>query len=328
MSAVLRGSFLMLAMLADIAWAAGSHPSADVRKDPPFQGKVEEWTVPTPEFARDHAAAPDGGIFISVMYGDKIARFDPKTQTFKEWDLPRGARPHALLVAEDGTVWYAGNGTIGHLDPTSGKVTEHKTPLGSDPHMLASDGKGNIWFTAQSAGKIGRFDTVGGKFTQYKIDGRPYGMSLDKSGNVWVCRMAADKLARIDPKSGRISEFDTGQGSAPRRMATAPDGSLWVTLFGNGKLLRFDPVAGKKIREYDLPGGKRGGPYAVTVDGAGVVWTSEINTDLVVRLDPASSELRTVKLPTENTGIRRMIVDARGKLWYMGSDGAHLGMVE
>ena len=52
------------------------------------------------------------------MHGNTIARFDPKTQTFKEWDLPRGSHPHGVLVDNDNTAWYTGNGngTIGHLE--------------------------------------------------------------------------------------------------------------------------------------------------------------------------------------------------------------------
>ena len=70
-------------------------------------GEVREWPVPTPKFARDPAPAPDGSIFIAVMRGNRIARFDTKTKTFKEWDLPDGARPHGLLVDSAGIVWDA-----------------------------------------------------------------------------------------------------------------------------------------------------------------------------------------------------------------------------
>jgi streptogramin lyase len=72
--------------------------------------------------------------------------------------------------------------------------------------------------------------------------------------------MGADKLGNLDPATGKISEFHTGAGSAPRRMAAAPDGTLWVTLVGNGKLLHFDPATGTKIRAYESPAGPRGGP--------------------------------------------------------------------
>src|SRR5690349_23443978 len=120
---------------ATTAFAGGSNYTVAPGTLAKFEGKVQEWPVPTPEFARDPAPAPDGSIFISVMHGDKIARFDPKTQTFKEWDLPRGAHPHGVMAGADNTAWYTGNGngTIGHLDPATGKVTEYKAPSRGDP---------------------------------------------------------------------------------------------------------------------------------------------------------------------------------------------------
>ena len=83
----------------------------------------------------------------------------------------------------------------------------------------------------------------------------------------------------------------------------------------------------KVVKEYPLPGGSAG-PYAVTVDGGGMVWANEISNDTVVRLDPKSEQIRVVKLPSHNVGIRKMVVDASGRLWYMGSHNGKLGLVE
>ena len=66
----------------------------------------------------------------------------------------------------------------------------------------------------------------------------------------------------------------------------------------------------------------------MTVDASGIVWVNEIQTDTVVRLDPASAEQRVFTLPSKNVGIRKMIVDADGRLWYMGSHNGHLGVIE
>ena len=44
--------------------------------------------------------------------------------------------------------------------------------------------------------------------------------------------------------------------------------------------------------------------------------------------DPKSGEMRVVKLPSSNVGIRKMTVDASGRLWYMGSHNGRLGVVE
>jgi virginiamycin B lyase len=278
----------------------------------------------------DPAPGPDGNIYVAVMFGNRIARFDTRTRAFTEWNLPEGARPHGLLVDRQGAVWYTGNGngTIGRLEPATGKITEYRAPSGGDPHTLVTDGDGTIWFTVQSGHRVGRLDTRTGAITEYRTRGNPYGIALDPAGHVWFCQLGGDRLGRLDPKTGAITEMALESGSRPRRMAAAPDGSLWVTLYGHGKLIRVDPVARTVVKEYALPAGRGGGPYAVTVDGGGIVWVNEIQTDTVVRLDPSSGELRVFALPSKQVGIRKMIVDAGGRLWYMGSHNGRLGVIE
>jgi virginiamycin B lyase len=324
-------TMLALAALTCTAiWAGGSNYGVTPGSRPDLRGAIDEWSVPTPKFARDPAPGPDGNIYITVMYGDRIARFNPNDKTFKEWDLPPGSHPHGLLVDHSGQVWYTGNGSgaIGRLDPATGKVTEFKAPSGGDPHTLVIDDKGVIWFTEQSGNRVGRLDTSTGKITEFKTSGNPYGIALDRRGHVWFCQMSAGMLGKLDPATGNITETDVGPGSMPRRMATAPDGSLWVTLYGAGKLIHVDTESGKVIKDYALPSGPNGGPYAVTVDGAGIVWANEIHTDSVVRLNPANGEIKVFNLPSKNVGIRKMSVDAQGRLWYMGSHNGRLGVIE
>jgi len=328
----MRSSTPLLAIplfLCSVGVFAGGSNYGVVPGTNPLAGKITEWPVPTPKFARDPAPGPDGNIYITVMFADRIARFDVKTQKFNEWDLPPGAHPHGLLVDKAGKVWYSGNGngTIGELDTVSGKVIEHKTPSGGSPHTLVIDDAGAIWFTNQS-GSVGRLDRASGKITEYKMSGGPYGLTLDKRGNVWVCRMGADKMGIIDSKTGKISELYMGPGSQPRRVAAAPDGTLWVTLYGIGKLAHIDPATAKVVKEYEMPAGENGGPYAVTVDGSGRVFASEIRKDTVAMPDPKTEQFLVFPLPSRNVGIRKAIVDAQGRLWYMGSHSGRLGMIE
>lgn len=328
---VQRGLIIGLVLLiSGIAWAGGSNYGITPGSRPQLEGKIAEWKVPTPQFARDPAPGPDGNIYIAVMHGNKIARFDTHTQTFHEWDLPSGAKPHGLLVDRRGQVWYTGNGngTIGHLDPATGKVVEHQAPSGGDPHTLVIDDQGVIWFTVQGGNRIGRLDTQSGAISEFKTAGHPYGLALDKAGNVWFCQIGAGKLGKLDPRTGTISALTLESGSRPRRMAAAPDGALWVTLYGTGKLLRVDPVAAKVVQAYALPGGPQSGPYAVTVDGAGIVWANEFATDTIVRLDPQTGQIRTFPLPAKDVGVRKMSLDAAGRLWYMGSHNGRLGVLE
>jgi virginiamycin B lyase len=316
--------------LASAAWAGGSNYGVTAGALPEVAGKVAEWPVPTPKFARDPAPGPDGNIYIAVMRGNKIARFDPRNQKFNEWELPDSAHPHGLLVDPEGIVWYTGNGngTIGRLDPKTGQITEYRAPSGGDPHTLVLDDKGAIWFTVQGGQRVGRLDRATGTIREYKTSGNPYGIAIDKQGFVWFCKFQGNALGRLDPATGQITDLDTGSGSRPRRMAVGPDGTLWVTGYGNGKLLKVDPQAMRIVKEYPMPAGSGGGPYAVTIDAAGRVWANEIHTDTLALFDPKSESFRVINLPSKDVGIRKAIIDAQGRYWYMGSHNGRLGMIE
>jgi virginiamycin B lyase len=326
----MKRSLVLVLLLPAAALAGGSNYGIEPGSRD-IAGRIREWPVPTPRFARDPAPGPDGNIYIAVMHGNRIARFDTKTKAFKEWTLPEGARPHGLVVAKDGKVFYTGNGngTIGELDSATGKVIEHRTPSGGGgPHTVVIDDRGDVWFTGQSGGYLGRLERASGRITEIPMSGGPYGLAIDKSGRIWVCRMGMNAMGIHDPKTGKTAELSTGPRSRPRRVATAPDGMLWVTYYGNGRLAKIDPAAMKVVKEYPMPAGTGGGPYAVTVDGAGRVWANEIDTDTVAMLDPQTDEFRVFRLPSKNVGIRKAVVDADGRYWYMGSHNGRLGVIE
>jgi len=124
---------------------------------------------------------------------------------------------------------------------------------------------------------------------------------------------------------GKVSEWPVPTPRFARDPAIAPDGNVYIAVMSGNKVARFDPKRGA-FKEWDLPSGHR--PHGLLVDRQGMVWANEINTDTVVRLDPATGKMRVVQLPSSNVGIRKMVVDARGRLWYMGSHNGRLGLVE
>ena len=84
-----------------------------------------------------------------------------------------------------------------------------------------------------------------------------------------------------------------------------------------------------KLSEWPVPTPRFARDPAPAPDGSIYISVmNEINTDTVVRLDPKSEQMRVVQLPSSNVGIRKMIVDASGRLWYMGSHSGRLGLVE
>ena len=209
--------FALSLLFPALAVAGGSNYGiAPGQRD--IAGKISEWTVPTPQFARDPAPGPDGNIYIAVMSGNRIAKFDTRARTFTEWTLPEGARPHGLVVAKDGRIFYTGNGngSIGELDPATGKVVSHVTPsVGGCPHTAVIDAAGDVWFTGQGGGFLGKLERASGKVSEFPMPGGPYGLAIDKAGRIWVCRMGANAMGVFDPKTGKMAELRTGPGSRP-----------------------------------------------------------------------------------------------------------------
>src|SRR5918995_7276373 len=106
----MRANFSLMAALAATLPASGARPNPV---------GIAEWPIPNAHFPLAPAVGPEGKVYITVRFSDRIARFDPATEEFTQWKLPAGTQPHDLLVDGGGPVWFTGsrNGTIGPLEP-------------------------------------------------------------------------------------------------------------------------------------------------------------------------------------------------------------------
>lgn len=75
-------------------------------------------------------------------------------------ELPKGARPHDVAPAPDGTVWYTAQrqGALGILDPATGKVRQVPLGANSAPHGVIAGPDGTAWITDGGLNAIVRVD--------------------------------------------------------------------------------------------------------------------------------------------------------------------------
>jgi virginiamycin B lyase len=127
--------------------------------------KVTQWSPPTQGTPQRLAIDSDGIVWFGERTGNKIGRFDPKTETFKEYPLPGPSpSPYALIVGKDNAIWYASTeqDLIGRLDPKTGKVIEYPFPH-SEAMMreFFLDAQGRIWFATPTNNRVGYFYLAG-----------------------------------------------------------------------------------------------------------------------------------------------------------------------
>src|SRR5688500_7414978 len=241
---------------------------------------LKEWDVEWGGRTRDPYVAPDGKVWFVGQAGNYIANLDPKSGQQKKFEIEPGTNPHTLIVDAQGTVWYAGNrnGRIGKLNPATGEIKTIMTGEAKDPHTLVFDGKGNIWFTSQGSNRVGRLNMKTEKvdlITPNETPSNPYGIVIDPKGNPTVMPLRTNTVAKIDPNTLAVTKLkQANDASRGRRVEVTPDGLVWYVDEARGFFGRINPDSGE-TKEWAVPGGPKGNPYALTKDDKGRLWFSE-----------------------------------------------------
>ena len=142
-------------------WVTEMTKTGFLDKIDPVTLKVTKYIPPSRDRPRRVQIDADGMVWFCVFEDGKIDRFDPKTETFKEFPLPSAkSHPYALGIAPDRSLWYSSESrdVIGRLDPGSGKVTEYPMPYadnGMRDFFLDKDG--HMWFGTPPNNRVGYF---------------------------------------------------------------------------------------------------------------------------------------------------------------------------
>ena len=142
-------------------WFTEMTRAGSLGKVDPKTLKVTKYIPPTRDRPRRIQIDDDGMIWFCIYESGKIERFDPKTETFKEYALPNAkTKPYALGIAPDRSVWYSSEwrDVMGRLDPATGTVTEYPMPYtdnGMRDFFLDKDGR--IWFATPPNNRVGYF---------------------------------------------------------------------------------------------------------------------------------------------------------------------------
>ncbi len=261
---------------------------------------------------------PDGSVWVTLALGNRLGRFDPKTEQWTLHRMSEGFYPHTLRVDARGRVWFtiAGSNHVARFDPASETFETIRLPAQSwQQDLVLRMLPFFLWLSQYveldaSAGGEGVADMP-----------VPYGIDIAPNGDVWFSQLNAHKIGRIDPETLEVELIET-PFTAPRRLRFDSQGKLWIPGFSSGVLARFDPATGA-FEEWEMPIEPKGTetPYALHVDrSADTVWICGTNSDTLIRFDPASEEFLVYPLPTRVTYTREIDFDERGRVWTSNSN--------
>jgi sugar lactone lactonase YvrE len=142
-------------------WVTEMTKTGFLDKVDPVTLKVTKYVPPARDRPRRIQVDDTGMVWFAVFEDGKIDRFDPTTETFKEYPLPNAkSHPYALGIAPDHSLWYSSESrdVLGRLDPATGKVTEYPMPYadnGMRDFFLDKDS--HMWFGSPPNNRVGYF---------------------------------------------------------------------------------------------------------------------------------------------------------------------------
>jgi virginiamycin B lyase len=281
----------------------------------PFLGKMDpktgvftEWKIPLPTTRHEFAGGSDlvqdkeGNIWFPAT-SDKVnthfgwpVKFDPRTQTFTQIDMPAGAWTQFLSIGKDGKIW-TGLSTHYRIDPKAMKmdyaVDWTKAPNAPPgPHM-------------------------------------GYESAVDSKGNAYITDFAGHTIVRIDPKTNEITFYPTPTAnSTPRRGRIDDQDRFWFGEYTGDRVAMFDTRTAKFQEWPTIPYST---PYTASVpDGKGHVYSPSNTADRVIRVDPKTGEVLYYLMPTRDFDTKQIAVDPVSKrgIWFANVRNARLVRVE
>ena len=326
--------------------------------DKALKATITEWKIPTDE-AMAHSVTVDensGIVWFSEIdvLSNKIGRFDPETETFKEFPIPvPEAHAHTGTVMKDGRFIVA-MATEGGVDEkliaanANGELEIYawpEKPQGARVVVKDPTREDILWIVARNdtwslntktkafrAYPNPRPDSVPDSSYAHKY-GRganainSYAIAVDSKGFPWVTQFNLGVIFRVDPTTGETKSYHTPEMLSSRGIGVDAQENIWYADYYGHKLGMLDPQTGK-VTLYQPPT-RYATPYGITMDHKrGHIWYADTGGNNITRFDPKTGEFIEYSVPTRNTSVRFMGVDPEGRAWYGGHWGGQIGMID
>ncbi len=305
----------------------------------PESGEIRVWTLPetdlplggvfggrnspTPPNANAHLGphsiqvGPDGRLWITLALGNRLAGFDPESESWQLVEVDEGYYPHTLRFDARGRIWYtlAASNHLGMFDPATGEQRHIRLPARNwRQDLVLRMLPVFLWLNRNF--DLG--DASAGEGMSAPI---PYGVDVAPDGSVWLSQLNEHRIGRVDPDTFELEMIDT-PFTGPRRLRFDSQGKLWIPGFSASLVSRFDPQTGE-FRSWPIPIEPLGSdtPYALHVNReTDEVWICGTNSDTLIRFRPQTEQWSVYPLPTRVTYTRELDFDRQGRVWTSNSN--------
>lgn len=161
------------------------------------------------------------------------------------------------------------------------------------------DKTGNLWSMQSGTGKVQKTAPDLSTSTLINLGHSGYGIAIDKFGKIWTTELSGSgAFSSFDPSDpvGTLKVFNQTGSSTAQGIATDDNGDIFIA----SSIVSSTNVVGHYKQVFDNTGAFStvtfvanypvgSGPSGVAVDGAGKVWSTNVNSDNVSRITLAAN---------------------------------------
>jgi virginiamycin B lyase len=266
--------------------------------------------------------APKGTLIPIVIAAAAVAALCGRSSIAAEvayFEVPRGAHPHDVAPAPDGSVWYTAQsqGALGILNPKTGHAVQISLGKGAAPHGVIVGPDRAAWITEGGQNAIARFDPATKAVKLFALpkefpDANLNTATFDRKGILWFTGQNG-VYGRVDPASGKVEAWKAPKGAGPYGITTTPNGDVWYASLAGDHIAKIDTVSGDALV---VPPPRAGvGPRRIWSDSKGLLWVSLWNSGELGRYDPMNKAWKVWSLPKSKGGCYAVYVDSKDKVW-------------
>jgi virginiamycin B lyase len=263
---------------------------------------------------------------------------DAMNIVYVEYDMPGPSRmPFSANPAKDGYVWIPNFGIankITRLDPKTGQMEDFPVPhVGTAAvHSASPAPDGAVWLAEQGTNKLGRWDPVTQKITEYQdayepghegtsAFGEKHTVRVDPQGNAWATGVP---LTKFDFETKKYTRFEEVHNAYD--VQTDTNGDVWFTNPRNNKIGKVDGKT-NKITQWSPPTPKSY-PRRLQIGSDGIIWTDEFDAGKLASFDPKTETFKEYVLPGPDPTPYALGIDSQGGVWYNSHHQDVLGRLD
>jgi streptogramin lyase len=209
----------------------------------PKTGKMDRFSIDATGQLKGRGHDPivdaDDNIWLTVIRGNKLAKYDQKTQKISLYEPPSpNSFPYGADKDKSGNIWMSQftQCRMAKFDPKEEVFTEFPALTAYEDQFClirrgSVDKEGMVWYGVFSHAKIGKIDPANGKIVEYKVPApfsEPYDIWPDNDNNMWIADGAmGGAIIKFEPKTEKFTFYPAVQRGDLPKLEITREGAIW-----------------------------------------------------------------------------------------------------